>query len=155
MPAGPSDSPATSPTAAKAPRTLRPAAPSSCRHPGRPHHRCPARAGQDAVLVSAGQVTTLLAALDDAAGCKRDRAETCAGCAGQSCTSCQWRLQAAEAYGQLAGTMSHAADAPAVRRRVASQRRPARRCRPGGRAVTRHRTDLDPDRTGHKRPVTT
>jgi hypothetical protein len=77
----------------------------------------PGPRGPDAVLVSAGRVTTLLAALDDAAGYKRDRAETCAGCAGQSCTSCQWRLQAAEAYGQLAG-MSHAADAPAARRRA-------------------------------------
>jgi hypothetical protein len=78
----------------------------------------PGPRGPDAVLVSAGRVTTLLAALDDAAGCKRDRAETCAGCAGQFCASCQWRLQAAEAYGQLAGTMSHAADAPAARRRA-------------------------------------
>jgi hypothetical protein len=84
-----------------------PAAPQS---PGPP--------GPDAVLVSAGQVTTLLAALDDAAEYKRNRAETCADCADQSCTSCQRHLQAAEAYDQLAGTMSHAADAPAARRRA-------------------------------------
>jgi hypothetical protein len=77
----------------------------------------PGPPGPDAVLVPASQVTTLQAALDDAAGYKRDRAETCADCADQSCTSCQWHLQAAEAYGQLAG-MSHAADAPAARRRA-------------------------------------
>ena len=60
-------------------------------------------AGQDAVIVSAGEVKTLLAALDEAAEYKRDRAETCADCADQSCTTCQWRLQAADAYDQLAG----------------------------------------------------
>ena len=43
-----------------------------------------------------------LAALDDAAQYKRDRAETCADCADQSCTTCQWRLHAADAYDQLA-----------------------------------------------------
>jgi hypothetical protein len=55
----------------------RPAAPQS-----------PGPRGQDALLVSADQVKTLLAALDDAAEYKRERAETCADCAGQSCTSC-------------------------------------------------------------------
>ena len=69
----------------------------------------------DAVLVSADQVTTLLAALGDAAGYKRDRAETCAGCTGQSCTTCQWRLAAAEGYDQMAGQMIHAAEAAAAR----------------------------------------
>jgi hypothetical protein len=68
-----------------------------------------------AVLVSAGEVTTLLAALDDAAEYKRDRAETCAGCTGQSCTTCQQRLQAADAYDQMAGRMIHAAEASAAR----------------------------------------
>ena len=68
-----------------------------------------------AVLVSADQVTTLLAALDDAAEYNRDRAETCADCAGRSCTTCQWRLQAAEAYDQIAGQMIHAAEASTAR----------------------------------------
>ena len=72
----------------------------------------------DAVLVSAAEVTTLLAALDDAAESKRDRAETCADCAGQSCTTCQWRLQAAETYDQMAGQMIHAAEASAARQRA-------------------------------------
>ena len=58
--------------------------------------------GPPAVIISAGEVKTLLAALDEAAEYKRDRAETCADCAGQSCTTCQWRLQAADAYDQLA-----------------------------------------------------
>jgi hypothetical protein len=71
--------------------------------------------GQPAVIVSAGQVKTLLAALDDAAEYKRDRAEACADCAGQSCTTCQWRLQTAGAYDQLAGQMTQAAEASAAR----------------------------------------
>ena len=71
----------------------------------------PGPAGQDAVIVSAGEVTTLLAALDDAAEYKRDRAETCADCADQSCTTCQWRLQAADTYDQLVGRMIHTAEA--------------------------------------------
>jgi hypothetical protein len=73
----------------------------------------PGQPGQDAVLVSAAEVTTLLAALDDAAGYKRDRAAACADCAGQSCTTCQWRLQAADTYDQMAGRMIHAAEASA------------------------------------------
>jgi ferredoxin len=78
----------------------------------------PGPRGQDSVLVSADQLKTLLAALDDAAEYKRDRAETCADCAGQSCTTCQWRLQAAEAYDQLAGHMIHAAATSATRQRA-------------------------------------
>ena len=74
--------------------------------------------GPDAVIVSAAEVTTLLAALDNAAEYKRDRAGTCAGCAGQSCTTCQWRLQAAEAYDQIAGQMIQAAEASAARQRA-------------------------------------
>ena len=73
--------------------------------------------GQDAVLVSADEVKILLAALDDAAEYKRDRAETCADCTGQSCTTCQQRLQAADTYDQLAGRMIHAADTSAARQR--------------------------------------
>jgi hypothetical protein len=60
------------------------------------HHATPA------VTVPADQVKTLLAALDDAAEYKRDRAETCADCTDQSCTTCQWRLQTADTYNQLA-----------------------------------------------------
>ena len=67
--------------------------------------------GQDAVIVSAGEVKTLLAALNDAAEYKRDRAETCADCADQSCTTCQWRLHAARDYDQIAAQMLQAAEA--------------------------------------------
>jgi hypothetical protein len=84
----------------------------------------PGPPGQDAVLVSADQVTTLLAALNDAAEYKRDRAETCADCAGQSCTTCQWRLQVAEAYDQMAGRMIHAAEVSAARQRGPGQAAP-------------------------------
>ena len=79
--------------------------PTAPRPPGPPSH---------AVIVSAEEVKTLLAALDDAAEYKRDRAETCADCAGQSCTTCQWRLQAADAYDQMVGQMIHAAEASAA-----------------------------------------
>jgi len=74
----------------------------------------PSPPGQDTVAVSADQVKTLLAALDDAAEYKRDRAETCADCADQSCTTCQWRLQAADAYDQVADQMIQAAEASAT-----------------------------------------
>ena len=73
----------------------------------------PAPPGRDAVIVPADEVKTLLAALDDAAEYKRDRAASCADCAGQSCTTCQWRLQTAGAYDQLAGRMIHTAEASA------------------------------------------
>ena len=68
-----------------------------------------------AVIVSADQVKTLLAALDDAAENKRDRAATCADCTDQPCTSCQWRLQAADAYDHLAVQLIQATEASAAR----------------------------------------
>ena len=80
--------------------------------------------GQDAVIVSADEVKTLLAALDNAAECKRDRAETCADCADQSCITCQRRLQAADAYDHLAGQMIRAAEASAARQRASDQSAP-------------------------------
>ena len=70
--------------------------------------------GPPAAVVSADQVKILLAALDDAAEYKRDRAETCAGCTGQTCTTCQWRLHTADAYDQLAEHMTQAAEASGV-----------------------------------------
>ena len=78
----------------------------------------PGPTGQDAVIVSAAEARTLLAALDDAAEYKRDRAASCADCADQSCTTCQWRLQAADAYDQLASQMIPAAEAAAARQRA-------------------------------------
>jgi hypothetical protein len=70
--------------------------------------------GPSAVSVSPDQVKTLLAALDDAAEYKRDRAETCADCADQSCTTCQWRLQSAGTYDHLADHIVHAVEASTV-----------------------------------------
>ena len=78
----------------------------------------PEHPGQPAVIVPAGQVKALLAALDDAAEYKRDRAETCADCAGQSCTTCQRRLQTADTYNQLARQMIQPAEASAARPRA-------------------------------------
>ena len=60
----------------------------------------PEPASQDAVLLSPGEVKTLLAALDIAADYKRDRAELCADCTGQTCLTCESRLQDAQAYDQ-------------------------------------------------------
>ena len=74
--------------------------------------------GQPAIVLPADQVKTLLAALDDAAEYKRDRAQTCADCTDQSCTTCQWRLQTAGAYDQVAEQMTQAAEASAIRHRV-------------------------------------
>jgi hypothetical protein len=68
-----------------------------------------------AVTVPASQVKLLLAALDDAAEYKRDRAATCADCGEQPCTTCQWRLQAADAYDHLANQMIQATDTSATR----------------------------------------
>jgi hypothetical protein len=62
-----------------------------------------------------GRSRPLLAALDDAAEYKRDRAGTCADCADQSCATCQWHLQAADAHDQMAGQMIHAAEASTAR----------------------------------------
>ena len=72
--------------------------------------------GQPTVIVPTDQVKTLLAALDDTAEYKRDRAETCADCTDQSYTTCEWRLQTAAAYDQLAEQLAQ--DAEAIRRRA-------------------------------------
>jgi hypothetical protein len=71
----------------------------------------PGPAGQNARIVSAAEAKTLLAALDEAAEYKRDRAATCADCADQSCVTCRWRLQAAEAYDTLAAQLTETAQA--------------------------------------------
>ena len=70
----------------------------------------------------------MLAALDDAAEYKRDRAETCADCADQSCTTCQWRLQAADTYDQLADRMIHAAEASAALQQAPGHAAPPSGC---------------------------
>ena len=78
---------------------------------------------QDAVTVPAGEVKTLLAALDIAADYKRDRAAACADCTSQSCPTCQSRLQNARAYDRLAAHLIQSAEASATA--TASQLEPA------------------------------
>jgi hypothetical protein len=89
----------------------------------------PSPAGQDAVIISANERKTIIAALDEASLYKRDRAETCADCADQSCGTCQWRLQAAQTYDTLAAQLAQTAEATtaatASRPEPASQAQPA------------------------------
>ena len=47
----------------------------------------------------------ILAALDEAADCKRDRAANCADCTGQTCGTCEYRLQMAQAYDNVAARL--------------------------------------------------
>lgn len=75
--------------------------------------------GPPAVIVSAGEVKTLLTTLDEATEYKRDRAATCAD---QSCTSCQGRLQATRDYDQMAAQMLQAAKVPAAAQQPRSDR---------------------------------
>jgi hypothetical protein len=100
-------------------------------HPPGPdlHQAAPSRpASHDAAALPAGQVTTILAALDEAAEYKRDRAATCADCADRSCGTCQGRLQAAREYDQVAARLHQAAEAAAAaaQRPVPDRVRPVR-----------------------------
>ena len=76
----------------------------------------PGPAAHDAVLIPAGQVKTLLVALDIAADYQRDRAELCADCTSQSCPACQSRLRDAQAYDYLSAQLNQAAEASAAAR---------------------------------------
>jgi hypothetical protein len=75
----------------------------------------PARPGpsnpeaDDAVILTDAEVSTVVAALDIAAGYKRERAAACADCADQSCLICQSRLRDAGAYDHMATQMLHTA----------------------------------------------
>jgi hypothetical protein len=84
--------------------TPRPRQPSS----GRP---APTATNNAEAIAGAG-MHTILAALDEASDYKRDRAETCADCADQSCGTCQYRLEAASAYESLAARLMLAMEAP-------------------------------------------
>ncbi len=70
--------------------------------------------GQDAVLVPVGEVKNLLVALDIAADYKRDRAELCADCTGQTCPACESRLRDAQAYDHLSAQLIQPAEATAT-----------------------------------------
>ncbi len=74
----------------------------------------PEPAAQDAVTVPAGEVKTLLAALDIAPDYKRNRAAACADCTSQSCPTCQSRLQHARAYDRLAAHLIKSTEASAT-----------------------------------------
>jgi len=79
----------------------------------------------DAVTVPPGEVKTVLAALDIAADDKRDRAAACADCTGQSCPTCESRLQHARSYDRLAAHLSQAAEASATTPDPVTQPQPA------------------------------
>ncbi len=82
--------------------------------PSRTEPAPPEPATQDNVTVPAGEVKTLLAALDIAADYKRDRAAACADCTSQSCSTCKSRLQHARAYDRLATHLIQTAEASAA-----------------------------------------
>ena len=80
--------------------------------PGQVQPRPPSpELGQDTVMLSHADVSTVSAALDIAAACKRDRAGACADCPDQSCPTCQARLQDARTYDQMAGRLRQTAEA--------------------------------------------
>jgi hypothetical protein len=91
-------------------------------HPFSPYNKvslsraepAPEPAAQDTVTVPAGEVTTLLTALDIATDYLRDRAAVCADCTSQTCPTCQSRLQHARAYDRLAAHLTQAAEASAT-----------------------------------------
>ena len=60
------------------------------------------QAAPDGVVLAGGDIRTVVAALDVAAGYQRDRAEMCADCLGRSCATCQIRLRDAWAYDGMA-----------------------------------------------------
>ena len=91
-----------------------------------------------AVTLIDRDIGMVLAALDDAAEHKRDRAGTCADCADQSCLTCRARLQVAREYDQLAAQVLREAQAAGAAHR--GQPEPGRsRPSPGqpGRAADR------------------
>ena len=74
----------------------------------------PTPATQNTVPVPVGEVKNLLVALDIAADYNRDRAELCADCADQSCSTCELRLREAQAYDRLYTQLTQQADATAT-----------------------------------------
>ena len=74
----------------------------------------PEPAAQDVVPVPAGDVKVLLIALDIAADYERDHADVCADCTGQSCPTCESRLQHARSFDRLAVHLVQAAEVSAT-----------------------------------------
>jgi hypothetical protein len=77
-----------------------------------PRQLSPARpaptATTSAETIAGAGMHTILAALDEAADYKRDRAESCADCGDQTCGTCQYRLEGARAYESLAARLMRA-----------------------------------------------
>jgi len=71
---------------------------------------------------------TILAALDEAADYKRDRAANCADCTGQTCGTCQYRLQMAQAYDNVAARLH---TEPQATTPAAPGQQPTRSAEPG------------------------
>ena len=92
----------------------------------------------DAVILTDAEVHTVVAALNIAADYKRDRAATCADCAGRTCVTCQSRLRDARAYDQMATQMLHTATVA----RTANSAQPE----PGGGPVPPRQRHLAADR---------
>jgi ferredoxin len=65
-------------------------------------------ATSNAETIAGAGIQTILAALDEASDYKREGAECCADCAGQSCGTCQYRLDAARTYEGLAARLMRA-----------------------------------------------
>lgn len=84
---------------------LQPAPPVPPARPG------PSGPDADAATLTDSEVTTVVAALDIAADFNPNRADACAGCADQSCLTCQSRPRDARAYGQMAVQMLQTAQA--------------------------------------------
>ena len=70
-----------------------------------------------AEMIAGTGMHTILAALDEASDYKRDRAESCADCADQTCGTCQYRLEAARAYEGLAARLMRAMESSAADKR--------------------------------------
>ena len=85
--------------------------------PPRTEPPAPEPASQDTVRIAAGEVKTVLVALDIAADYQRDRAELCADCTSQSCPACESRLRDAQAYDRLSAQLTQAGRGLASRNR--------------------------------------
>jgi hypothetical protein len=57
------------------------------------------------------EVSTILAALDEAADYKRDWAANCADCTDQSCGTCQYWIKTAQSYDNVAARLQHTYEA--------------------------------------------
>ena len=143
-------------------RTARQSGPHLRGHHGRSpcaHSWCPIQAaaqppGQPITMPSscqAAEVKTIVAALDEAALYKRDRAAICTDCADQSCGTCQWRLQAASAYDQLTARLLDTPRPPATSQPPGPEQhigQPASRTKP-----TRKRANDRPCTAEHGEPA--